>query len=194
MSSYNTFEGTSTYAYNVIKNLFEVENIWKLIKYDTPDALSPLKNNLTIAEKSALIWTGELSDGDIDYSKYKVFQQPSTDNVFTYRTTQMRVYVDYLYPNNAIMGTTDIKIEILTHSNLNGLSDTSRTRLSSMLEETIKSLNGTYINGVGNLYFNASATSRDNAKYAINNSKNYLGYIIVMSTKTSKVGVDYSCS
>ena len=185
--AYNTYSGIKSYAYKVIALLFPNDTLWKLIKYNSRDVLNPSVANLTASEKVGLIWTGELADGEIEYDKYRVFQQASTDNVFLDRTTQMRVYVDGVYPDNAIMGTVDIKIEILTHSNLNGLTDTQVTRLSIMLEEILKTLNGSYIDGIGNLYFNADATRRNNAKYAINNGQNYLGYIIVMSTKTSKI-------
>ena len=185
--AYNTYSGIKSYAYKVIALLFPNDTLWKLIKYNYRDVLNPSVANLTASEKVGLIWTGELADGEIEYDKYRVFQQASTDNVFLDRTTQMRVYVDGVYPDNAIMGTVDIKIEILTHSNLNGLTDTQVTRLSIMLEEILKTLNGSYIDGIGNLYFNADATRRNNAKYAINNGQNYLGYIIVMSTKTSKI-------
>lgn len=186
---YNTYSKIDKFEYKVIEHLFSNEDLWKLIKYNDSDALSPNKPNLTTQEKKDLIWTGQLnSSGDIDSSKYRVFKQSLTDDSFGDMTTHLRVYIGEVVPDNGIIGTVDIYIEILTHSKLNGLMDTELNRISSLLKNVLGTLNGSSIDGVGNLYFNADATRRNKAKHAINNGKNYFGYLIIMSTKTSSTG------
>lgn len=187
-AKYNTFQNIDTLEFNVIKVLFQNEDLWKLIKYDSNDALSPLKSNLTISEKRSLIWNGELTDDKVDSSKYRVFKQSSTDDSFGDRNTQLRVYIGEINPENIKMSTVDIFIEIITHSKLNGLIDTERNRVSSLLKNVLGTLNGSDIEGIGKLYFNQEETRRNKARYALNNSKNYFGYLIVMSTKISTSG------
>ena len=61
-------------SYEILKYLIlNNEDIWKLLKYTTPDALS--KPNLTLAEKTALIYNGET-----DASPYRVFRQSCADD------------------------------------------------------------------------------------------------------------------
>lgn len=187
-AKYNTFQNIDTLEFNVIKVLFQNEDLWKLIKYDSNDALSPLKPNLTIGEKRSLIWNGELTDDKVDSSKYRVFKQSSTDDSFGDRNTQLRVYIGEINPENIKMSTVDIFIEIITHSKLNGLIDTEKNRVSSLLKNVLGTLNGSDIEGIGKLYFNQEETRRNKARYALNNSKNYFGYLIVMSTKISTSG------
>ena len=73
------------------------ENIWKLLKYNEPNALS--NPSLTLNEKAALIW-----DGNGDSESYKVFRTPYLDDMFTEQTTQLRVYLTTVYPDNSKEG------------------------------------------------------------------------------------------
>ena len=56
--AYAKFEHLPQYQNNIITYLIKNnENIWKLLYYNTPDCLQ--QNNLTIDQKSALIYTGQ---------------------------------------------------------------------------------------------------------------------------------------
>ena len=61
--AYNKFTEFSNLCYNILAYLMvQNEDIWKLLKYDTPDPLS--KPNLTLEEKRKMIYDG---NGDSAY-------------------------------------------------------------------------------------------------------------------------------
>lgn len=176
-NDYANYDKQVYFSYNIIEKLFENENIWRLIAYDEPDALNPsTKSNLTTAEKKALIYRGEE-----DSSLFRVFQQPSTDDAFSNENTQLRVYPSITDPYKRTLAYVDIAFEILTHSKINTLENTT-TRIDNLLSEILGTLNGKDINGVGNLFFDKSARSSNSARLRLNNNKNYFGFILIMTT------------
>ena len=63
--SFNNFAEMPEFPYKIIEVLLtdtsqEVENFWKLLKYTDQEALD--KNNLTMKEKKALIWSGQSTE------------------------------------------------------------------------------------------------------------------------------------
>mgnify|MGYP007069485523 CR=1 FL=1 len=73
-NSYNKFIGYDTLSYRVIEYLINNnEDIWKMLKYNTPDALS--QPNLTLSEKAELIYQGE-----VDAEPFRVFRDAFTDD------------------------------------------------------------------------------------------------------------------
>ena len=57
MALYNQFDNLPYIPYNIIVNIFNNEDLWKLIYYPDYDCLS--KPALTDAQKSELIWKNQ---------------------------------------------------------------------------------------------------------------------------------------
>jgi len=183
---YNTYDGIQSFPYKIIRHLFDNEKIWKLIKYDDNEALSPSKANLTLEEKTSLIWSGQLdANYDIDSSKYRVFQQPLTDDTFIERNTQLRVYEYKTIPIDRVKGIVLMRIAIITHSKLNGLIDTQTTRIGELKQEIIKSIVGEQIGGIGDIFYDRTPNTEIGSTLGLNDKKNYFGYVITVGTWVS---------
>lgn len=174
--AYNQYSGIEMMPYKIIAHLIENnEDIFKLLKYNTSNALECV--NLTLEEKVNLIYKGES-----DSTPFKIFMQPITDDAFPENSTQFRVYIDNIIPNDQIRGLTTFVFEIFCHNKINTLNNYS-TRMHWMLQQIISTFNGAIIDGIGELFFNAKASNRMNyAKQNIFNGKNYFGYSICMSS------------
>ena len=173
-SEYNKYSGIQNLPYKIISHLIQNnEDIWKLIKYTTPDALD--LPNLTTEEKGSLIWNGEVNSQD-----FRVFMQPATDDSFTEMMCQFRIYPLNIHPTNRIVGTVDIAIELYVSSKINQLNNYS-TRASNLLQQLIGSLNGIDVDTLGKLYFSKQGSVYDESRTMIYNSKNTFGYILVLS-------------
>lgn len=171
---FNSYEEVPNMPYSIISYLMENEEIlWKLLKYDTPDALE--KPNLTLDEKAKLIYKG------IDNSdSYRVFRTPFIDDTFTTQCQMLRVFLTTLYPQNRTRGLVSFTFECINHiklANLNGYLN----RAELMVQRIIKCLNGKDINGVGVLFFDRSKSYYDVAANDIWNNRNFYGFRIIMT-------------
>ena len=177
INEYSDYEALNMMSFSIINYLVENnEDIWKLLKYNDNDALSPSNPNLSKSEKGSLIYSGQP-----DASLYRVFMQPATDSAFEKQSTQLRVYPDIIIPHNRINGTVTMTFEIVSHADLNSLSNYG-TRIVWIIQQLIKTFNGKNIKGVGNLAFDKQGCPYDSAKQNLYNRKNYFGYTLMMST------------
>lgn len=160
-------------SYSIIEHLMlNNENIWKILKYNTTDALT--KPNLTLDEKTALIYSGgEFADN------YKVFRQSFTDDAMEYRNSRLHVFLGYVQPIKAVYGMVDVCFEIMTHNKDIPL-DNYKNRNEVMAQEIVNTLNDAYVGGVGNLFFNYNVNYRNMLQLKFFN-KYYQGYTLVMS-------------
>lgn len=174
--AYNKFTGFSNLCYNILAYLMvENESLWKLLKYNTTDALS--KPDLTLKEKRSLIYNG-IGDSE----GYNVFRCPFVDDAFTKEVSQIRIYALTVKPENRSVSTIDLAIDCITHVKLVNL-DGAQNRAELMVEEVLKTLNGQDINGVGKLFFDARESMYDAARSSIFNNRYFFGFQIVMSVK-----------
>jgi len=120
---------------SLYKLIDESEVFWKLLKYNSPDALS--KDNLTPSEKVKLI---QDKDVKLDSSKEPLKLVPFlSGQVLKHETTEVRIYPwDTMFYNDTYV-TQEIRIEIITHYN-NYLVD-GGYRVELMKREIIKALN-----------------------------------------------------
>lgn len=175
-NSYNKYSGFSNLSYNIISHLIlnsEADNLWKLLKYSSNDALT--KFNLTKAEKAALIYKGQEPS-----TPYKVLTTQFLDDASDERDTQLRIYTGTIYPENYVQGIIDFRMDLICNNKIAVLSN-SQNRLDVMFECIMKSLNGRDIEGLGNLYFNADRRKTNSSGF-FNPNKFYVGRAIVMST------------
>lgn len=144
--AYATYEGFSDFSYNSIVYLMNHDElIWKLLKYDAPDAY--LQPDLTRAEKAAMIYAGEE-----DETLYKVFSDTNQPDAWVHRCTTIRISPFDIYPNNRSIGTLGMLFEVYSHYKINHLSN-YKTRVDWIAERFLKVFNGAVIGGIGCLYF-----------------------------------------
>lgn len=178
--NYNKLDGFPDYGYNIIYHLIlNNENLWKLIKYNDPKALS--KPNLTTDEKVAMIFKG---DGNSE--EFNVFRQPFIDDAFTMQTTQLRVFTATIIPNDSSKCTIDYAIECITHIKLDSL-DNGQSRTERMIYEVIRTLNGADIGGVGTMFFDIRSAGFDGVRADKFNNRYFYGYTIIMSVRNGSV-------
>jgi hypothetical protein len=180
--AYNQYEGLENIPDNIVTHMINNnENLFKMLKYDD---LSPLSHsNLTSTEKRTLIYKGET-----DSTPFRIFLQPSTDDAVSTQNSQLRVYIDNVYPEDRIKGLVTVTFEVLTHNKLNTIEKGHKSRSLSMANEVLKTFNGCIVESVGELFFNAQASRRMNyMKQNLYNGKNYFGYSICMSTWVGNV-------
>ncbi len=179
IESYNNFDIIDSYSERIVDHLItseRAEDLWKLLKYASPDALK--KPRLTQKEKAELIWNNQ----ETDSSKYNVFMTPMLDDLQYVGNTMLRVYLGDIYPDNNMGATVDIHFHIISHAKLMQLSD-YKSRTEVILKLLLQSLNGQRIGGLGRLFFNRNGSPRNRAQLNLSNNKNYSGYLIVMSLK-----------
>lgn len=172
---------TERIIYHLIDNN---EIIWKILKYDTNDAL--FNANLTRDEKIDLIYKG----GDLKASGYKVFRQPYIDDAESGDTSMLRVFLSNIIPQNKVVSDLGITIECLVHnknimlkSNLDGVS--YENRLELLLQQVIECLNGAEVSGIGQLFFDMSGNYLTKAVIGVYNNRNYHGFRIVFGSKSN---------
>ena len=181
-SSYNQYDGLQNFTLLIIQYLMlNNEDIWKLLKYDTQDALE--KPNLTREEKAKLIYPGA-SGGDMD--DYRVFRTPYLDDLTTNQQAQLRVYLESITPDTRLYGTVDVNIEVICHVKMIELND-YQNRAESIVWQVIKTLNGADVGGIGKLFFDRNGSFYDLIKMNRYNNRNFYGYTITMSTKMGNI-------
>lgn len=177
---FNRFDNLENICYKIIEYLMlNNERLWKLLKYNSNDAL--LQENLTLEEKRKLIFTGNSVS-----KNYRVFLQPYLDDGFLEECAMIRVYPISIYPDNHLMGTVYIAIETISHVKIvNLMSDDEmapiKSRETVLLSEIYKTLNGRDVNGVGFLQFNREHGLQDKTLSNIWNNRNFFGHTTVMS-------------
>lgn len=180
-SAYNKLNKLPLMPYKIIEHLMlNNEDIWKLLKYPDSNALS--KPNLTIDEKSTLVYPGNGLDG----SSYRVFMDYFIDDSFQIQCSVLRVYPAIISPKNRIISDVTFCIEVLCHSKITQLNNYTN-RNTYMLQQIIETLNGEDINGVGLLAFDRMGNFNDKAVFNISNNRNYQGYSIYMSIHSGSI-------
>lgn len=173
-SSYATYDNLINISYRIVEILMtspDAEIIWKLLKYNDADAYS--RPNLTLEEKSKLIYNGEAILTD-----YNVFFDYMMDDAEDQMKTLLRIYPAEVYPNNRVTGLCTINLEVFTHSHINHLSNYT-TRVDVIIQTLLKVLNGTDIGGIGVLFFDNQASRYD--KIQTIGQKPYKGKLLKMS-------------
>jgi len=163
------------YSYDITKYLLEHnELIWKLLKYETPDAWE--QDDLTHSEKAALIYGGQDNLTD-----YRVFFDPGQPNSWTHESCIIRIYPYSLIGANRTTGTCTIMLEAYSHYKINHLSNYT-TRIDTITQQLLETLNGIDIGlGIGKLFFDTLA-SRDDAVRGSGQAP-FRGKMILMSNR-----------
>lgn len=144
--AYATYDIFDELAYKCVAHLVVAnETVWKLLKYNDPDAWK--KPNLTQQEKASLIYNG---NGEI--SDYRVFMDQGQNDVWNIEACVVRIGPYSVFPENRSVGTLYMMFEVFAHYKINHLSN-YRTRVDMITKEFIKTFNGANIGGLGLLNF-----------------------------------------
>lgn len=174
--------------YNILTYLSkEDEIVWKLLKYNSYDALS--KPDLTFGEKLDLIWKTGAQD------KYSVFLTPLVEDVIAESRCILKIYDYYIHAKELYVSVPVYAFDFLYGGQMslveyNGIP-VSRGDL--FIHRIMAVLNGAEVNGIGKLTFYDDMSRYNLARSTIGNSKTFTGVQLYMSTLLGDTGKDTSC-
>lgn len=143
--SYALYDGLDSIGYNCIQYLMSHDEvIWKLLKYNTPDAWQ--MPDLSAEQKGELIYKG----GD-DAALFNVFMDMGQPDVITNEICVIRIHPYHLTAKNRVVGDIHVMTEVYSHYKINHLSN-YKTRNDMIIQRFLQVFNGANIKGLlGNL-------------------------------------------
>lgn len=179
--AYNKYSKLPSVPYNITTYLMDHDDfIWKLLKYNTADAWSPSKANLTKAEKGALIYKGVGAPAN---SAFRVFFDAGMDGAWDIQATILRISPVAIIPKNYVTGTQSIRFEVYTHSEINMLGNYNPRSLS-VVQKLIEVLNGADIEGLGRIFFDYKASQYCRLTGVNVGNATYKGYELIMCNQS----------
>jgi len=173
--SYATYKIFDSISYTCIEHLMkENETVWKLLKYNDPDAWN--KPDLTLEEKAALIYAGQ-----DDLTQFRVFLDIGQPDVWTQEICNIRIAPYSAFPNNKTVGTISVMFEVYAHYKVNHLSN-YKTRIDMVMQQFLATFNGLYIGGIGRLFFDRLGSQDNRLEYG--GQLPYKGRWVIMSNRT----------
>lgn len=188
MANFNKFTSLPFIPYRIIVALMENDNFFKLLKYNTYDALS--KPNLTEDEKIAMI----CKDNE-DMHNYNIFLTNVEPNELVQSKTILKIYRYDTLPDNYAMATVSYKMDILygTKNAVVNYQGVPCARVDVMEMELMKTLNGADVAGVGLLQFNHELSRLSRSTLNIGNNYTFTGTSIVMATQLADLQGGDTC-
>ena len=185
---FNSLSGLPNAPYTILKYLaLNNENIWKMIKYNSYDALS--MPALSIDEKLNYVWkTGAQED-------YSVFLTNIVGDAICEEKCVLKCYDYYISATDLYIATPVYAFDFLYGVTM-ALVDKDGipvNRGDLFINEILSTLNGAEINGIGKLMFNRNQTRYDFARSVIADSKKFTGVQIYLSTNMGDSGSVISC-
>lgn len=185
---FNSLSSLPTAPYNILTYLAKNnEDIWKMIKYNSYDALS--KPNLSMSEKLSYIWKNGAQE---DYS---VFLTNIVGDAICEEKCVLKCYDYYIAATDSFIATPIFAFDFLYGVTM-ALVDKDGipvNRGDLFINELLSTLNGVYIGGIGKLMFNRNQTRYDFARSIIADSKKFTGVQIYMSTNMGDAGSVTNC-
>lgn len=184
--AFNNFEEMPEFPYRMIEVLLkdtsqDVEDFWKLLKYTDQNALK--NDNLTLAEKKALIWTGDSIE-----QNYNIFLKPligsSLDSADA--QTQLRLYRYNTLPTNQYEAIICFEADFITNEK------TALVRRNGLLCERTDVMESLFINimngrdikiGSGVFTFDRTLSRSCGSQLNIGNSKSFYGRSLIMALR-----------
>lgn len=191
MALYNKFSQMPFIPYRILEYLaYKNENIWKILKYDDYRCLE--KPQLTFQEKMALIWTeGRQED-------YRVFMSYLVEDLILDSTTILKIFKYNTVPTNTINAYATYEFNVLYGGKISVMEyeGVPCSRGDVVEREIMKTLNGSYVGGVGTLQFNTQVSPIVRSSLNIGNNKTFEGITIYMGVFLDDIGEDtdnYEC-
>lgn len=185
---YNSMSRLPHIPYNILTYLATEEQIlWKLLKYDTYDALS--QPDLTETEKLDLLWL------EGPQEEYNVFFTNIVDDAIAESKSILKIYDYYIHANQLYTSTVVYVFDFLYGSKMamveyNGIPV---SRADLFVNRVLETLNGVEVGGVGKLIFFDDMSRYDLGRSVIGNSKTFTGYQLFLSVNVGDSGKDEGC-
>ena len=171
--------------------------IWKLLKYNSLDALS----QPTVSEAER--WKMVCYDNGDPVSK-RVFFSPFVDDAWQVQCSSLYIYVENVLPIDHLRSTVGITIETVTHSKISAINGDGdeflyplanpndsdgkgnvvvafKNRATVLLKCILAEFNGLYLDGAGYLQFNMKMPIKCKATMPLYNRRSYYGHSIVFA-------------
>lgn len=104
------------------------ENFWKILKYNTPDALN--KDGLTPEEKYELVF---FNDDGGTYTTKRFFVQPFVDDAWSEQCSSVYVYVDEIHPTDHIRANIIVTVEVVVHARISTMDGNREQELLPLM-------------------------------------------------------------
>lgn len=188
---YNSLSSLPLIPYNIIVYLAkspQAEDLWKLLKYNSYDALS--KPNLTFNEKLKLIWR------DGPQEKYGVFLTPLIEDAICESKCVLKIYDYYIHANELYASTLVYAFDFLYGGQMSLVeyNGVPVSRGDLFINRILAVLNGAEVGGVGKLMFYDDMSRYDLARATIGNSKTFTGVQLFMSVNAGDTGEVNGCN
>lgn len=173
--------------------------IWKLLCYDTTDAL-----NRPVPKYSDVVKL--ICNDDITQSDKRIFRSPHMDDAWNVQSTLLKVYVDTILPVDRYKAVVNIGVDIICHNKIINLEVeeddlayridevdgveikiNTKSRITVLTRAVLSLLSGAAIQGVGNLEFAQTMSRYQQAQYDIWNNRNFEGIKVVLGCWMSGV-------
>lgn len=185
---FNSLSRLPEAPYSILKFLaLNNENIWKMIKYNSYDALS--YPNLTLEEKLSYIWkSGKQED-------FSVFLTNIVGDAICEEKCILKCYDYYISATDAYIATPIFSFDFLYGVTMALVEKDGIpvNRGDLFIHEILNTLNGVEIGGIGKLMFNKNQSRYDFARSVIADSKKFTGVQIYLSTNMGDAGGVKSC-
>lgn len=187
---YNSLTMLPKIPYNILTHLAvseDAENLWKLIKYNTYDALS--KPNLTLQEKLKMLWKTGKQD------EYSVFFTNLVEDAIPGSKCILKIYNYYDAPSEMYRATATYAFDFLYGGKIslvdyNGIP-VSRGDL--FINIMLSVLNGAEVGGVGRMAWLDDMSRYCAAKSVVGNEKTFTGVQLFMGVMVGDTGKKDAC-
>jgi len=186
---YNSLANLPEAPYKILTYLAtNNENIWKMIKYNSYDALT--KPNLTLKEKLDFVW----KDGKQE--DFSVFFTNLVEDAICDSKCILKIYQYYIHAEPNVYVSTPIYAFDFLYGGKMSLVEYNKipaNRGDVFVHEILKTLNGVNIGGVGLLSFSSDLSRYSASRSVIGNSKTFTGVNLYLSTLMGDSGDINEC-
>lgn len=185
MSNYSGLKEIDTMPYKMVEKLIDSadEDLWRLLKYDDPEALS--KPKLNRLEKVNLIWMGQRQQQD----KCRIFFTRTIEDNIPSEHCIIKIFNWKMNPINAYTVNVVWVWEFLWGANQSIVYNRDGipvNRGDLMMRHVMQCLNGEYVGGIGEISFISDRNRWAQGQSIIGNTTNYTGYTLTLPTLVGK--------
>ena len=180
-TSFNNFISMPTFPYRIVEYLITngSEELWKLLKYQTVDALD--NENLTIEQKKDLVWDCI----DPLEEKYNIFLKPLIGNSLDSgeEQCQLRIFRYDTIPIDKLTAVIVYQIDIICQEKCaNVYANNTFCERTDVIESLLlNDLNGVNIGGTGELVYDRQLSRTCKSLMNISNSKSFYGRTLYLA-------------
>ena len=178
--NFNSFADMPQIPYKIILYLVKNnQNIFKILKYDTADALS--KPDLSIEEKMQMIYVDDTDDSE---DHFGLFLKPLIGDELTKQCTQLRIFKVSMTPTDRVSAILNYEFDTICGSKMSLIYDEDGipcSRIDIMEKEILSTLNGVDEFGIGYFQFSQDLSRYCTERLGISNSKTFFGSSLVLS-------------